>query len=133
MHKNKGFSLVYMMLFINIISILGLGIANIVFSTKKSTDFYKGSIYAFYLAEAAIEYGKFKLQENPSWYTDIIHSKDITKWLKKEAKGYQKTLSENYTFKTVKEYKQPALYGVGFYDKSCVIIKLEKGVLEELY
>ena len=111
---------------------MGTAISGIVHATAKSLNYDKEYIYAFYLAEGAVEYGKTKLHGNPSWYTDLPSYGNIINWLKNESKGLTQTIASSYKFKVIKEYNGKALYGMGFYNNSCAIIKYEDKFYEEL-
>ena len=94
--KNKGIALTYVILVISLLLSLGIGLASIIFSTTSSLHAQKEELYAFYLAEGALETGKTELDKNPAWYTDLPHHGNIIQWLKTEAKGLQITPKEEY-------------------------------------
>ena len=125
---NKGFSLIFVIFLIVIITIMGSIIVQTVLNTYKSAGLKADTIKAFYLAEAAIEYGKAKINSNPAWYTDTPLSGEIIKWLRSSAKGESIIAGA----KSVKAINSLALYGVGHYNKAYVIIKFEDGIFEEL-
>lgn len=125
---NKGFSLIFIIFLVGSLVILGNITVKTILNIKGSTLSQKDSIIAFYLAEAAIEYGKSRAMENPSWYTDLAFKGDRIKWLKSASKGI--FVKENA--KVIKEYKKDAIFGVGFSGRSCVIIKFENGKFQEI-
>ena len=126
--NNKGFSLIFMIFLIGILFIMGSIITRVMLNVNSSIYFQKDKLAAFYLAEAAIEFGKSEIHKNPSWYTDSTCSGNLVEWLRNTARG--DSIINNS--KTVKEFNKDALYGIGFSGKSCVIIKFENGVLEEI-
>lgn len=125
---NKGFSLVFVILLVSLLLILGNITVQTVQNINGSAISQKDGLSAFYLAEAAVEYGKSQTMKNPEWYTDLAFKNDPTTWLKSGAKGIMvKGLS-----KAVKIYKKDTIYGVGFSGKACVIIKFENGKFQEI-
>jgi len=67
--NNKGIAMIFVILMMSVLLILGLTLTRIVFSSSSGIYAHYDQVRAFYLAEAAIEYGKDKIKALPGWCT----------------------------------------------------------------
>jgi hypothetical protein len=63
----KGIAMIFVILMMSVLLVLGLTLTRIVFSSSSGIYAHYDQIKAYYLAEAAIEFGKDKVRANPSW------------------------------------------------------------------
>lgn len=70
--SNRGIAMVFVILMMSVLLILGLTLTRIVFSSSSGIYAHYDQVSAYYLAEAAIEYGKDKIKALPGWCTPGI-------------------------------------------------------------
>ena len=106
--KNKGFTLILSIFLITAILIILTSMVYIIYNSNLSLKYQRDALRAYYLAEAAVEYGKAQLRSNPNWYTPgtIIKIKDGS-------------------FEVKKNPSQSFLYGHGYANRAHAIIRLD--------
>lgn len=130
--NNKGITLIFVIFFLSFLFIISLGFIKSAFNSRSTIYLEKDHLTALYLSEGAIELGRSKAKNNPNWYTDVaIHGK-IADWLRTDAIGETVRRSNKISLKTVKLTGQSMIYGVGYCNGSCAIIKYENGKFEEI-
>lgn len=113
--KHKGIALILVIFIIAILLLIGTTLVKIVFSSYTHTAYRLAKLKAFYLAEAALEYGKTEIVNNPDWYTDI----KVTD----PEKGIGKGLGVGKG-KVVRARDENILYGIGYKGKTKAMIKI---------
>jgi Tfp pilus assembly protein PilE len=106
--RNRGFTLILSIFLITAILIILSSMAYIIYNSNLSLKYQRDALRAYYLAEAAIEYGKARLRSNPDWCTPgtIIKVKDGS-------------------FEVKREFGQSFLFGHGYANRAHAIIRLD--------
>lgn len=115
--KPKGIALILVIFIIAVLLLTGTTLVKLVYSSYTHTAYRLAKLKAFYLAEAAIEYGKIEIVNNPVWYTDTI----VTDPEKGIGRGIGLGVG---TSKCVRERGKNILYGIGSKGKAKAIIKI---------
>ena len=68
----KGIAMIFVILMMSVLLVLGLALTRIIFSSSSGIYAHYDQVRAYYLAEAAIEYGKDKIKDRSSWCTPGI-------------------------------------------------------------
>ncbi len=126
--NKKGFALIFNIILIGALLLIASMVAKIVYSSSYSFYQHKNYTKAFYLAEAAVEFGKAELHKTPNYYTDIKISGDTIQWLKLGAIGKPVAPGAKLVILSGK----PEIYGVGHTGSAYVIIKYANNRFEEL-
>jgi len=110
--NKRGVSLIFIIFMVMVLLIMGAALTRTLhsgFAQVQAVDHY---IRALYLAEAALEHGKQKFNQNPVWFTDLPHPEtDDTEWLIDTAKGEEHDLYGE-TYKIVREKGKPVIFGI---------------------
>ena len=106
--KNSGFTLILSIFLITAILIILTSMGYIIYNSNLSLKYQRDALRAYYLAEAAVEYGKSQLASNPNWCTpgDVFKVKDGS-------------------FEVKKECGRSFLYGIGYANRARAIIRLD--------
>ncbi len=105
---NKGFTLIMAIFLAVALLVIFTSLSHMLFSSAFSLFNQKDALRAYYLAEAAVEYGKAKLQLDPDWCSP----------------GTKITVKDG-SFEVKKKKEQSFLYGVGYANRARAIIKLD--------
>ena len=103
----QGFTLILSIFLITAILVILTSMGYIIYNSNLSLKYQRDALRAYYLAEAAVEYGKAQLGSNPDWCTP----------------GYVFKV-KNDSFEVKKEPGQ-FLYGIGCANRARAIIRLD--------
>jgi len=106
--KNKGFTLILSIFLIAAIMIILTSMVYLVYNSNLSLKYQRDALRAYYLAEAAVEYGKAQLRSNPAWCTPGTTVK-----------------IKDGSFEVKKDPSRQFLYGHGYAKRAHAIIKLD--------
>ncbi len=114
MKDEKGIALIIVITLLTLFMVSQAYLLRFVFSDYRMTVSEVKRTKAFYAAEAGIEWGKTKLNSNPSWFTDVPHNSSNDKtWLLKDASGFIFSIRD-VSCKVVKEEGKNFLYSIGY-------------------
>ena len=106
--RNKGWTLLLNIFLITAFLILGATLAQMIYSGNSALHNQRDKLRAYYLAEAAIEYAKAELKENPDFCTPGM-----------------KIAVPQGSFVIKREPHSPVLYGTGYANRACSVIKYD--------
>jgi len=104
----KGYGLIMIIVFSAIFLALCASLTKIVFNSLACNKYYGQRLYAFYLAEAGLEKGKYLLNQDPNWFSSPPGQENIL------GKG---------TINIIREISKNKLYSTGKYKDSSVILE----------
>lgn len=124
MNNRRGSALLTSIVICSTLLLLAVFLLKIVYNGGATARNLVEREKAFWLAEAGLELGKVKVNQNNDWYTDLPHyPTDDSQWLKTAAVGEVQTLGEGM-FKTVREEGGGRLYAIGILRKAVVVLKI---------